>query len=354
MGIIRTLLALSVLFTHAGGLDLAGGRNAVQIFYLISGFLISYVLVERKSYSSTAGFYASRYLRLFPQYFIIATLTLVTFEVFPVTGAIAFFDAFNSLGPTEAVLLSFSNAFLFGQDWLMFTKIEGGGLVATPSFRDAALPAYHALLMPQAWTLGVELTFYVLAPFVLPRRKLLLGFLAASIAVRITLIIAGIGLKDPWTYRFFPAELMFFLSGACIHQFGLARYKKMSRRYDLFFTIAIISFILSYPFIPGHELLKSALLISASMLALPALFRFQHGREWDVAIGDLSYPIYINHVLVIGLLELSPLEKATPAFAIVAAALSIAAAVAMEKWIAIPVERARRRLRGRGGAEPGS
>ena len=44
MGILRTLLALSVVLDHLGGgatNQLVGGRLAVQLFYVISGFLIS-------------------------------------------------------------------------------------------------------------------------------------------------------------------------------------------------------------------------------------------------------------------------------------------------------------------------
>lgn len=58
MGLLRTILAISVVLAHSIGFVsigfrsnvglLVGGQNAVQIFYMISGFLISYVLVEKK------------------------------------------------------------------------------------------------------------------------------------------------------------------------------------------------------------------------------------------------------------------------------------------------------------------
>jgi hypothetical protein len=38
--------------------------------------------------------------------------------------------------------------------------------------------------------------------------------LAASLALRGVLIATGIGLGDPWTYRFFPTELALFLLGS--------------------------------------------------------------------------------------------------------------------------------------------
>jgi peptidoglycan/LPS O-acetylase OafA/YrhL len=50
-----------------------------------------------------------------------------------------------------------------------------------------------------AWTLGVELSFYLKAPFVLARRRLLLLLLAGSVVLRLWLIGIGVGLSDPWS-----------------------------------------------------------------------------------------------------------------------------------------------------------
>lgn len=103
------------------------------------------------------------------------------------------------------------------------------------------MPAYHGLLLPQAWTLGVEISFYVIAPFVLPRRWLMAVLFAASVAIRVLLIKAGVGSVDPWTYRFFPAELMFFLVGAFTQQFVLPVYRRTALpKWDTIFAGLIV------------------------------------------------------------------------------------------------------------------
>jgi peptidoglycan/LPS O-acetylase OafA/YrhL len=79
MGTLRTLFAIAVVFAHSFGNLLVGGRNAVQLFYMISGFLISFVLVERNAYPDVKSFYINRYLRIYPIYLVIATLTLIAF-----------------------------------------------------------------------------------------------------------------------------------------------------------------------------------------------------------------------------------------------------------------------------------
>jgi len=348
MGLIRALLALSVVFTHAGGLDLVGGRNAVQIFYMISGFLISYVITERKSYVSVGEFYISRYARLWPQYFIVAAITLAIFYFVRPIEARLFFKAFEYLDIVPACFLAFSNAFLVGQDWMMFAEITMGDFVFSSDFHKATLPAYLGLLTPQSWTLGVELTFYAIAPFVLPRRWLMLVLVGLSVAIRIVLVRAGVGMTDPWTYRFFPAELLFFLIGSLVQQLGLKRYQAMvSPFYDIGVTMLLTGLIVGYALIPAHELLKSAALMGCFAIALPALFRFQHGRKWDVLIGNLSYPIYINHILIITVLHAVGMHSGGALFAIVAAIFSVIIALAMNSFIASPVDNWRKHLRRR-------
>ena len=348
MGLIRTLLALSVVFTHAGGIDLVGGRNAVQIFYMISGFLISYVITERKSYNSVGEFYISRYTRLLPQYILIAIISLVVFYFIRPLEADLFFRAFGSLNVVPAYFLAFSNASLVGQDWLMFAEITRGGFTFSSDFHKAAFPAYFGLLTPQSWTLGVELTFYAIAPFVLPRRWLILVLLGLSLSIRIVLVQAGVGMTDPWTYRFFPAELFFFLIGSLVQQLGSKRYQAMfSPIYDIGVTAVLTGLVVSYALIPSHELLKSAALMGCFAIALPALFRFQHGRKWDIVIGNLSYPIYINHILIITIMHAAGMRPGGILFAVIAAVLSIIIALAMNSFVGGPVDNWRKHLRRR-------
>src|SRR5258707_11355721 len=81
MGTVRFLLALSVVVGHSGakffGVHLFDGASAVQCFYMISGFLITMVLNERKGYRSLGNFYLSRFFRLWPVYIVVAAASLM-------------------------------------------------------------------------------------------------------------------------------------------------------------------------------------------------------------------------------------------------------------------------------------
>ncbi|MEO8728422.1 MAG: acyltransferase family protein, partial [Rhodoferax sp.] len=197
------------------------GHQAVQIFYLISGFYMQ--MVYGANYATPAEFYASRFIRIFIPYWIILALTLALSLCSVMlhwqwiwTSVHPYFDApFQHNGVMGVLVAGISNITLFFQDWVMFLADDAGrGLVFTSDFRTGSDPLYRYLLIPQAWTVSVELTFYLLVPFFSAMRSRTL--LAIAIAALLARIYAYevLGWKnDPWEYRFFPFELSLFLLG---------------------------------------------------------------------------------------------------------------------------------------------
>jgi hypothetical protein len=80
MGTIRVLLAFAVIFSHTGSHVLVGGEAALQCFYLISGFLISYILQNTAAYGNLSNFYLNRFLRIYPMYWVVAQILLPRVE----------------------------------------------------------------------------------------------------------------------------------------------------------------------------------------------------------------------------------------------------------------------------------
>jgi peptidoglycan/LPS O-acetylase OafA/YrhL len=91
MGILRFLLALAVIASHANGIGIplphekpypswaifmVDGRQAVALFFIISGFYMAMVL-NTKYQNSTLKFYGNRFLRLWPTYIIILVLACI-------------------------------------------------------------------------------------------------------------------------------------------------------------------------------------------------------------------------------------------------------------------------------------
>jgi peptidoglycan/LPS O-acetylase OafA/YrhL len=366
MGTLRTLFAIAVVFAHSSGNLLVGGQNAVQLFYMISGFLISYVLVERKAYPNVKSFYINRYLRLYPIYFAIATLALIAFTLASNIGIDKNFFNIYSRAPNSAdILLVVSNLTLFFQDWVMFSGVEQNRLVFVTNFFRSEVVLYQGLLVPQAWTLGVELTFYLLAPFILLKKRLLIALLVSSLLLRAYLISIGLGTRDPWTYRFFPTELAFFLLGALAHQVLLPIYQKklnaaQIEKYSKISTYFLVLLTLVFSLIPINEIKKSVALFGVFLLLMPLAFIFQSNRKWDKWIGDLSYPIYISHMLVIYVAtffisEIVPTENRIVmgvstsldkiAIGLSAVIFSMGLAILLNKFVGTPTEQLRNKFR---------
>lgn len=84
---LRFFAALSVMLYHFGGVETINGHFGVILFFVLSGFLITYLLLEEKKQTNTISirkFYFRRVLRIWPLYFFI--LLLATVVIYSTTG----------------------------------------------------------------------------------------------------------------------------------------------------------------------------------------------------------------------------------------------------------------------------
>ena len=348
---MRSLLAITVLIGHAPfGPVFVGGKLAVQIFYMISGFLIAHAIRHNPAYADPWAFWANRALRIYPIYFGVLLLTLV--YVGQVDRTI--FDFYPGLPTAAQVLLAVSNVTIVGQDWVMFSGVADGHLAFFTNFRTSTPQLWNGLLVPQAWTLGVELMFYALAPFVLRNAKLMCALIVLSCAVRFVTMKLVFGWEDPWTYRFFPSELALFLLGALSNRWLLPFWKSSIKNvsstvWPTLATVTLIAVCLFYRDIPADTFVRTGLLLGLCATLLPLSFIFQQTSRVDRYIGELSYPIYIAHMLVVwvtaaGLLRLGIEMGALPQTLIVIVA-TLLLSHALNVVIASPIERLRARIR---------
>ena len=297
MGTLRTILAISVVLVHIGGINLLLPADlAVELFYCISGFLITFVLTQTASYSGAKAFYINRFLRIYPVYWTVAIFVLATHLIVP-------FEFHHYAFPNAAkVMLVFSNLLIFGQDLVMFLGVRGGHLHWTADFHNTDVYLFEGLLVGPAWTLGLELTFYLLAPFIVRSTRVLALVYAASLGVKTYLYYLGIGNVDPWSYRFFPAELSLFCLGGLSVRILLPLWKEWLRGREALSSIGVavvLAYVFLFHILPSGTV-KAFILVAATILLMPTLFIFSTwAKSIDQFIGELSYPIYISHVFVI-------------------------------------------------------
>jgi peptidoglycan/LPS O-acetylase OafA/YrhL len=311
MGLIRFLLAISVLIAHSHpifGLKLLGGDRAVQAFYIISGFYMAFILNEK--YIGKNGSYklfiTNRLLRLYPVYWIVLVLSIMVAAAtfFHTNGAdfgkLQPYSAYaTSMDPISLAFLVFTNLFMVFQDTIMFLGLDvtTGHLFMTSNFRLTDPPLYSFLLVPQAWTIGLEIVFYLIVPYLARKKWWVIGILMAiSILLRILLYQNGLK-NDPWNYRFFPTELAFFLLGVLSYFFYTKIRTKDTKRIYLYTVFGLIVCLsLLFDLISLHG--KSYLYLVLFSVCIPFIFKLSKKWTFDRYLGELSYPIYISHLLV--------------------------------------------------------
>lgn len=314
MGAIRLLLAISVLPAHAGplfGFYLADSYLVVQLFYIISGFYMSMVLEEKYVGSKQAiwTFYQNRMLRLMPTYWIVLVLSILSVFVLKNLKGMSLDYIWTTLSGANIstiLVLIWGNIFLFGQDVIFLQNISlNGGLEFVKSLQNAANPAYRLLIVPQAWSLSVELCFYVVAPFIVRRSWLMiLPIILLSFKFGSFLLANGFS-SDPWVYRFFPTQICYFLIGTISFKFYRLMQKKQKWGEKYFkivgwiLMLILAGLIVAYSFLPIEVEKRMQLMIILVAFSVPFIFIATKNYKFDRFLGDLSYPFYISHYLLV-------------------------------------------------------
>lgn len=198
---VRGLAILMVLLLHFVGVTTPGNRieaaivrlcnyggYGVELFFVLSGFLITGILFDsRQDPSYFRNFYLRRVLRIFPLYYAVL---LALFFVAPLVPALR--------GPTlDQLRASQGWAWLYGVNVLVGLRGEWGALPYIDHF----------------WSLSVEEHFYLVWPLVVwwlgrDARKLMLVSLALSVGAMVARLAGSLaGLSEWTTYVLTPFRL---------------------------------------------------------------------------------------------------------------------------------------------------
>lgn len=370
MGGLRVLLALAVLFGHTGGIAgsgrpylITGGPLAVQAFFIISGFYMGLVLTERYNRPElTYAFYKNRAIRIFAIYWFFLALYLAVFVVAQLSSATSPLTPFlaDTVSVPEKILAGLLNVIIIGQDLTLHLEIERGRMVwSSNPFAQAGAEVFRFMLIPMAWSLALEIYFYAIAPFIVRRPVWQIAALfGLSLGARIA--AAGFGVvEDPFSYRFFPFELALFLAGVLAYK-GWAANREMWDRPGggkRLLALSVPVVLLAYPWLHGdwsdNHFFSPPRIFALALLAvgLPAIHGWTRNSRHDRAIGELSYPLYLVHFLVLGLLSgVGLLQHNTSLRTLAVAVLSLVLAWAVTRTIDLRIEDWRRRIAARAGA----
>jgi len=315
LGLLRVVLALFVVIEHANTFhffNFPGAVLAVKVFFIISGFYMTLILdkkyVGKGSYSL---FISNRLLRLYPIYWVVLGLTvLISFSshfLYNDWLRLTAYVVYDDILTIKALLfLGFTNIFLIGQDLYLFLGLDvhSGNLFFTSNFSQTDPRFYSFLFVPQAWTLSLELMFYIIAPFIVRKKlKIVILLIFISLLIRGFIYFYLNMPYDPWTFRFFPNELVFFLLGVISYRIYEYINRITVNKKLIIALISIFYFLMIFNrYLPETGVLEYIVPIifyTIACLSIPFIFQMTRNNSKDNRIGELSYPIYITHLLII-------------------------------------------------------
>jgi peptidoglycan/LPS O-acetylase OafA/YrhL len=297
---LRAVAVLTVLGFHTGVARMSGGFVGVDIFFVISGYLISSIVFGEIAASrfSVIAFYERRIRRIFP------ALSCMLF-IFAFLGTIYFLppDLINFSKSLLAATMSASNFYFWRQSGYFF------------------LPTTNPLL--HTWSLAVEEQFYILFPLflVLVRRFFPRRLKAAVVGLFIVSLVASAAIvpysKETAFYMPYTRAWELLL-GTLI---SLGMFPRLHSRWlrnfaTLAGTAAIAYSVFRYDqstSFPGLYALTpcigSALIIGAGESG-PSLVSYVLSWRPVVFVGLISYSLYLWHWPVIVLHDMGALFKA--------------------------------------------
>jgi peptidoglycan/LPS O-acetylase OafA/YrhL len=271
---LRAVAVVLVVAFHAFPNVVSGGFIGVDVFFVISGYLINGIILSglRSSYFTLTGFYARRARRILP------ALAVVLAGVLVIGWWLLFPGAYRSLG-----LHAFAGA-LFFPNLLSWSEV---------GYFDAAAVAKPLLHL---WSLGVEEQFYLVWPLLLlilskRPRWLIAGLVAISATSFLYSCYATT--HQPAAAFYSPLSRLWELGAGGILAATNLRARK--RSFVSLFGIALIiggAFFLkkTSPF-PGALALipvfGTALVIVCGSNVI--------NHKWPVSVGLISYPLYLWH-----------------------------------------------------------
>jgi len=254
---LRGIAVLYVVLFHAGNifhLDVfAHGGRGVDLFFIISGFIISYIHRHDKGVESALIFLKKRIVRIYPSYILIF---IVMFILLLLSGTGGDYQR------------SFVNV------------LRNMLLIQAPSLS----------IHPYAWSLVYEMYYYVTFCVLVIIFRLHLFVYCLLMALPVILLPFFIdmnGMNDMIPLSFYN---LFFISGALVGKY----FDKIPDQFGIFSVVGILLVFMVIPISVG----KYAFLICAVLLFI-VYSKSNVSIKILNAIGNSSYSIYLVHAIVL-------------------------------------------------------
>ena len=339
-GDIQGLRGISVglvLLFHAGVPGFKGGFVGVDIFFVLSGYLITGNLIReiaRDGQINFREFYARRIRRLLPASLFVLLVTLIAAAIwFP-----------PLLLPGLALDVSSAGLYVSNLDF---------AIRATDYFSTSVIPSP----VLHFWSLGVEEQFYLFWPLLLTLVTLRKKYLSAQVFfLSLTVFVASLSFANwllprnqPWAFFSIPTRAWELILGALLAS-SATLISRIPRTLSWFFGALGLAMVLysgltqddplRFPGTPALLPTLGAFLVilagAGAELALPSRLLANKPLE---ALGKVSYSLYLWHWPVLVIPQVIVAGKLSLIARIGLALLSILLAALTEKFVERPFRR---------------
>lgn len=266
-GTLRFILALMVALSHLGVSlpHFNQGVFAVVIFYILAG-MVSYKLITRYYATSAISYYKDRIKRIFPLYLLSLLIAVIVYHF----GINSYFV---SKMPTISDWIG--NITIIPLSYYMYTDID------------------KFTLIPPAWSLGVELQFYILVPLLFRYIKFLYATYLLSISIFFIGII-GIINTDYFGYRLIAGVIFIFILGSQIIQ---AKKGNKTAQKVLYFTYFSCIVVFLYICVKPYKAPYNYEVMTSLLFGIPFLcyYRSPFLKSIDKFLGIQSYGVFLLH-----------------------------------------------------------
>jgi peptidoglycan/LPS O-acetylase OafA/YrhL len=280
---LRAFAVISVIFFHYQITFFSGGFLGVDIFFVISGYLMTLILDKKINFKEIIEFYLRRIRRLLPALLFVIILSLIL-------GFLLMSDtSFERLGKTSLSSIFFTSNLFFWREWGYFDLYSNNK------------PLLHT------WSLSLEIQFY----FIFPLLLFFVHLFLKRIQIIYKLIIIFIALnifteffideKNIATFYLLPFRISEFLLGSIGYYYEKNNKTSNIQSNYLFIIcfILLIFFIFYYHKTIRFPGLNTIPICFVSILLIlnkkSYLTKFIFENKLILFIGNISYSLFLVH-----------------------------------------------------------
>jgi peptidoglycan/LPS O-acetylase OafA/YrhL len=319
---LRAIAVVPVMLFHAGLENFSGGFVGVDVFFVISGFLITSIIVkEHKAGSFTlSAFYERRIRRIIPALFVvmIACLPFALWLMRP--------SELEAFGKSMIAVVFFSSNILF--------YLESGYFDAATELK----PLLHT------WSLGIEEQYYLAFPIfvglVIKYREAALPHCLAAIAIISFLISLWLANISPSAnFYLIPSRAWELMAGSLLAIAPVTRARNSLALIGLALIVApIFLYDATTPF-PGWSALPP---VVGTMLVIAfASPQTMVGRALTLPpmlwIGLISYSAYLWHQPLFAFARLAFIDEPSLAMMLALTVVALLLAHVTRQWVELPL-----------------